>query len=216
MVDEEQIDLVDYIDGVKKGPMLGTGSGTVQSTLAIRKDDFYATPPVAIKALMRAEKLPKRLWECACGDGALVRVLRDAGHTVIATDLVDRGCPDATPGVDFLMETKQSAPKRIGAVITNPPFKNAEQFVLKALEFSPRVYMLLRLAFLEGLRWERGLSENFSKCLVFAPRLPFMHRDDFAEAERITGSAIPFAWFVWDKAHVGGATIGWLDPRKDT
>lgn len=192
--------------------ILGSGSGTVTSSFAVRGDDFYATPPVAVEALLRVEKLPLRLWEPACGDGAIVSVLRNHGHKVVATDLIERGCPDSDSGVDFLRSTV--APSVIDAVITNPPFKIAEKFVRKGLEFSPRVYMLLRLAFLEGLRWqERGLSQHFSRMHVFAPRIPFMHRHDFEVGRRITSSAIPFAWFVWDKAHEGEPVVRWLDPR---
>jgi hypothetical protein len=48
--------------------------------LADRKDDLYETPDVAVRALMRVENLPLRIWEPACGRGAIVRVLRAAGQ----------------------------------------------------------------------------------------------------------------------------------------
>ena len=38
------------------------------------------------------------------------------------------------------------------AIITNPPYMLAEQFVGHALRLCPRVIMLLRLAFLESER----------------------------------------------------------------
>ena len=52
-------------------------------------NDLYETPELATLALLRAEPLPRKIWEPACGPGAIVRVLRDAGHRVIATDLID-------------------------------------------------------------------------------------------------------------------------------
>ena len=54
---------------------------------------YHDTPPEAVHALLRAEKLPHCLWEPACGRGAIAHVLRDAGHRVIATDLVDYHSP---------------------------------------------------------------------------------------------------------------------------
>jgi hypothetical protein len=48
--------------------------------LTERGADFYSTPPEAVHAQLRAEILPHRLWEPACGDGAIVEVLRGAGH----------------------------------------------------------------------------------------------------------------------------------------
>ena len=52
-----------------------------------RGNDLYETPEGATFALLRAEPLPRTIWEAACGRGAIVRVLRNAGHRVIATDL---------------------------------------------------------------------------------------------------------------------------------
>ena len=56
------------------------------------------------------------IWEPACGDGAIARVLERAGHRVIATDLIDRGYGEA--GVDFLT----TAEPRARHIVTNPPY----------------------------------------------------------------------------------------------
>ena len=112
--------------------------------------DLYETPPVAVEALLRVKWLPHRLWEPACGPGNIVEVLRAAGHQVIGSDLVDYGDPTHFYGRDFLMEHK--APDGCEAIITNPPFMLANEFVAHALELCPRVVMLLRLAFLESER----------------------------------------------------------------
>ena len=53
--------------------------------LATRGDDLYETPPQAVRALLKVERLP----ECICGPGSIVGVLRAAGHRVYATDLND-------------------------------------------------------------------------------------------------------------------------------
>jgi len=119
--------------------------------LAERGVDCYSTPSVAVEALLRVEKLPRRLWEPACGRGAIVNVLRTAGHDVVATDLVNYGEPITPPGyygVDFLLERK--LPRGCKAIVTNPPFRLAEEFVAHALELAPLVVMLLRLTFFEA------------------------------------------------------------------
>jgi hypothetical protein len=33
--------------------------------IAVRKDDLYETPPVAVQALLRVESLPESVWEPA-------------------------------------------------------------------------------------------------------------------------------------------------------
>src|SRR5689334_8084403 len=60
----------------------------ISAPLCDRNNDLYETPAVAVEALLRVEKLPHHIWECACGPGSIVKSLRAAGHTVWATDLV--------------------------------------------------------------------------------------------------------------------------------
>ena len=121
----------------------------IRHPVSARGNDLYETPEVATLALLRAEPLPRTIWEPACGPGAIVRVLRDAGHRVIATDLIDYRSPDQDhAGRDFLLERR--APDGVEMIVTNPPFKLAAQFAAHALSLCPRVAMLLRLSFLES------------------------------------------------------------------
>lgn len=171
-----------------------------RAPLADRKDDLYETPSMAVDSLLRVEKLPQYLWEPAAGPGSIVKVLRAAGHTVLASDLVDYGVDSHFHGRDFLMEHK--APDGCECILTNPPFKLAEEFVEHALELCPRVIMLLRLAFLESNRRTRILeNRGLARVHVFRLRLPMMHRAEWAGRKANSGMA--FAWFVWDRAHTG-------------
>ena len=174
-----------------------------KAPLAERKDDLYETPPCAVHALLAVEEIPSgAIWEPACGPGAIVRVLRAVGHEVWATDLVDYASPDQDQArIDFLMEYG-SAPYYIGSIITNPPFKLAAQFVRHALLLCPRVYMLLRLAFLESECRSTILESGWLKRVyVFRERLPMMHRAGW-DGPRAS-SQMAFAWFVWDRQHRG-------------
>jgi hypothetical protein len=56
------------------------------------------TLAVAVEALLRVEDVPE----------VIVRVLRNAGRKVVATDIADYGFADSKAGVDFLLE--QAAP----------------------------------------------------------------------------------------------------------
>lgn len=166
-----------------------------RAPLSARGDDLYETPLVAVRALLSVERLPRRLWEPACGPGNIVEELRAAGHDVIATDLVDYGCPGQEAGVDFLVERRP--PTDVETIVTNPPFKNAHAFVARALELCPRVIMLLRLAFLESER-RRDILDNgrLARIHVFRKRLPMMHRAGWNGP--IASSGMAFAWFVWE------------------
>ena len=67
-----------------------------------KENDFYPTPPEATQALMDREKFSGRIYECACGDGAMSKVLIQNGYSVDSTDLVDRGY--GKPNIDFLTQ----------------------------------------------------------------------------------------------------------------
>jgi hypothetical protein len=183
--------------------------------LSERGADLYETPPEAVRALLRVEgnRVPHNLWEPGAGRGAIVRVLRDAGHAVIASDLVDYGFPLHFVA-DFLKMT--TAPVGVEAILTNPPFKAAAAFVARALELCPRVFMLMRLAFYEAgelnnKRLDRHLralvldSGTLARIHAFRLRLPMMHRDRWAGKKANSGMA--FAWFCWDADHNGPTTI---------
>jgi hypothetical protein len=171
--------------------------------------DLYETPPVAVRGLLRAESLPHCLWEPAAGRGSIVRVLRDAGHAVIASDIHDYGFPLHFRR-DFLTETR--APTGVGCVVMNPPYRLAQQFVAHALELCPLVVGLLRLAFLESERRSTILDAGqFARVHVFKRRLPMMHRDGWNGPR--ASSAIPFAWFVFDRNHRGPTIVGRISWR---
>lgn len=184
---------------------LASGSGDKRHALKVRKDDLYQTPPEAVTALLRAEKLPGVVWEPACGPGSIVRVLRASGRQVYATDLVDYDSPDQDcAGWDFLME--KQVPIGVEAIITNPPYKLAGQFATHGIMLCPKVIMLLRLAFLESEGRSSILDGGFlARVHVFRNRLPLMHRDGWTG--NISTNTIAFAWFVWDRDHQGPTTI---------
>jgi len=175
-----------------------------RAPLTERRGDCYDTPEVAVEALLRVEQLPELIWEPACGAGNIVRVLRAAGHKVIATDLNNRGCPHGRSGVDFLL---LGGPRfDCDAIVTNPPFTLAEEFLELALDRAPLVVMLLRLAFYESER-RRDILEDcgLARIHVFRRRLPMMHREGWQGRKANSGMA--FAWYIWDRNHTGSTVI---------
>lgn len=168
------------------------------------KDDFFPTPERATRALLDVETFTGAIWEPACGDGAISRLLAEAGYTTVDSDLINRGFGET--GIDFLMEWQPRAPN----IITNPPFKLAVPFVRKALELTTnKVAMLLKIAFLEGVeRAELFKASPLARVLVFSRRLAFVPGNKQRALDG--GGMMAFAWFVWDHAHVGAPTIGWL------
>ena len=187
-----------------RGQTLSHAAQSGRHPLSERGADLYSTPACAIEALLRVEKLPHRIWEPAAGRGAIANVLREHGHFVIASDLYDWNCPASEGGVDFLKTTK--APAGVDCVLTNPPGALADEFARHALDLVPEVYLLLRLAFLEGVRRTDILEgRGLRRVRVFRNRLPFMHRDSWTGPR--AQSAIAFAWFCWSRNHEGPTIV---------
>lgn len=178
-------------------------TGTAVDREAREKDDFYPTPPEGTEALVRVEQFDGPIWEPACGDGAISKVLEATGYKVISTDLVARGYGESR--IDFLMEYEARAPH----VVTNPPFKMVAPFIRQALQLSTgKVAMLLRLACLEGNeRGEIYATTPLARVWVFKRRLQF-RRPGWEDTG--AGGMLPFAWFIWEHGYTGKPTLGWI------
>jgi hypothetical protein len=183
------------------GVGVNLSTGNAKSKLCDRGDDLYETPPEAVESLLCTESLPHRIWEPACGPGAIARILRLHGHSVFASDLVDYQSEDQDAArCDFLMYRKP--PDEFQAIVTNPPFKLAGEFVAKALDLCPLVIMLLRLAFMESEKRTPILDNGkLARVHVYRKRLPMMHRAGWEGRKANSGMA--FAWFIWDADHSG-------------
>ncbi len=184
---------------------VGNFTETLTRSKEARRDhNFYETDPVYTKALLRVEPLlakPKVIWEPACGRGAISQVLEAAGHTVVSTDLVDRGYGDT--GVDFLMET--AAPKGVKIILTNPPYNLAPEFIRHGLSLAPTVIMLLRMAYIEGTSRSDMLDHHLARVWCGSDRPPMMHREDAPEEVKTMEDArVAFAWFVFTRKETGG------------
>lgn len=157
-----------------------------------RELDFYPTPPDATMALMEYLKLsPRRVWEPACGNGAMARVIEEYGHDVVASDLrEDSGYGKG--GVDYL-ETKLP---EIDAIITNPPFNVSKDFIRKAVGECGLVAMLLKSQY-----WHAQDRLKLFREFPPAHVLPLTWRPDFLFQERSPGErahpTMEVAWTVW-------------------
>ena len=179
-----------------------------------RGDDLYETPPEATLALLRTERLPKVIWEPNAGRGAIVRVLRNCGHTVLSTDLVNYDSPNVDyTGVDFLRPLTNLP--EVDAIVMNPPFRFAKECVDRAVSYAPQVYVLLRLAFLESEGRHRWFKEKgLCRIHLFSNRLPMMHRDGW-DGPKST-STTPFAWYYFERGFTGNPQLNWImwQPQK--
>jgi len=175
--------------------------------------DAYFTPSEAIDALIRLERdhIPGRLWEPACGDGAIVLPLRRAGYLVAATDIADYGLDCSVSHVDYL--AADIVPQTEG-IITNPPYRLALAFARKAISEVGYVALLLRTNFLESVSRLSFFREYPpARIWISSRRLPMMHR--FGWTGPRASSNTCFAWFIWDANAQQKRIVDWFDWKEN-
>ena len=175
-----------------------------------QREDFYATDPVAAEWLLKLETFYPNIWECACGEGHLSKVFEKAGYYVKSTDLIDRGFGEH--GIDFLgidnIEWE-------GDIITNPPYKYAQQFIEKALSIIPKgnkVAMFLKIQFMESVGRKTLFVDHPPKTIyVSSRRLMCAKNAEFEKMIAGGGSAVSYAWYVWENGFKGTTQIKWFN-----
>ncbi|MBT9174579.1 MAG: hypothetical protein DDT22_00239 [candidate division WS2 bacterium] len=168
--------------------------------------DYYATEPKAVRLLLEMERFEGTIWECACGEGSLSNEMIKLGYKVRSSDLINRGYGEV---FDFLSVENQHTNYNI---ITNPPYKYANEFILKAmqiLEIDKKVAFFLPIRYTEG----KGRKKIFLK---YPPKVVYISSSRLKCAmngkfDEMTGSAVSYAWFVWEKGFTGDTKLKWFN-----
>lgn len=173
------------------------------------KHDYYATDPHTLEILLKALKrdgieLHHDIWECACGEGHLSKVL-EKNYKVYSTDLIDRKY--GVGGVNFLTTYKEHN----GDILTNPPYKYAKEFVEHSIDILKKdnyCIMLLKIQFLEG-KERRKLFNKYPPKYVYvnSERQTCYINGDMSKK---MSSASCYCWFIWQKGYSGEPIIRWI------
>lgn len=172
-------------------------------------NDFYATNPKAMELALpylRQLGLSQKVWECACGQGHLSKVLLENGFDVKSTDLIDRGFGEVQ---NFLLAEGTNCYDT--DIVTNPPFKFAEKFVEKGMDLiteGHKVCLFLKVQFLESeSRYFLFKKYPLKELLVYSKRQQCAKDADF---EKYTACTQCYCWFVFEKGYSGKPTIDWI------
>lgn len=170
------------------------------------KMDFYATDPKAIDALLEVEDFSKLILEPACWMGHLSSRLVEKWHAVLSSDIVDRwyGCI-----ADFFSRDEWE-----WDIITNPPYSLAQEFIERSLKITKpwaKIAMFLKVQFLEGKRRKEFFKKHPPKVVyVFSERIMCAKNWDFEWLKRSGGSAVAYAWYIWENGWQWEPVIRWL------
>lgn len=144
-----------------------------------RKKDFYPTPPDVTEALLDFLGMIRgtKIWEPACGDGAMTKVMCERGYNVIGTDIAT--------GTDFLT----CDPIKCDIIITNPPFSLADQFIRRANELGVSFAFLLKSQY-----WHAGKRLKLFREIPPSYVMPLTWRPDFTGQG---SSLMDMCWCYW-------------------
>ena len=172
-----------------------------------QNEDFYATDPVATEWLLKLENIHDVVIDNSVGEGDLMFPIIKSGRKVIGFDIVNRFSQH--PGFEFRNENwlDFNPNKLINAdIIFNPPYKLAQEFVehsINLVEDGRKVCAFLKLQFLETKK-RKELFEKYPPKIVYvsSSRILCAKNADFTGMREAGGSAVAYAWYVWEKKKV--------------
>jgi hypothetical protein len=178
------------------------------------KDDF-PTPPWATRALIEHvigadEVRGLSCLEPACGRGYMAKPLAEYFGRIDAADAYHYGFGRIRDFLTYPYEARSH-----DWVITNPPFRLAEEFVERALVVARKgVAILARTVFLESVgRYENIFSKSPPAVFAqFTERVPMVK----GRLDRKASTATGYAWFVWEVEGFASPRLAWVPPcRRD-
>jgi hypothetical protein len=199
----------------KTQQLTGTSLAGMSTTRKRVKNDFYATPEIATKAILDNIILTGSILEPAAGQGHISKILKEyyPHNEIICTDLVKReerfGIPIAS-GIDFL---SYDYGRSFDNVITNPPFSISQKFIEKALKIATdKVIMFAKIQLLEGCKRKKFFEKTPLKYIyVFSKRVaPLPNGNELDEKGKPWSSTMCFAWFVWEHGYKGEPHVRWI------
>jgi hypothetical protein len=170
------------------------------SGYARKQRDFYETPAWVTAALIPHLRPILRVWEPAAGSGKMVDALGAAGLEVEGSDITD--------GVDFLLERK--ARNSADAIITNPPYAHAKEFIEHALRLTEPTQGLFAMLLRTDYDHAQTRTHLFADSPAFAKKLVLTKRIVWFDGPSAAPS-FNHAWFIWDWRHRGLPTLAWTD-----
>lgn len=167
--------------------------------------EHYVEPEWVSARLFEVERFEGDIWDPACGFGRIPKAAIQAGYTAAGTDIVDRGYGQAFFDVRDFLKCEYSWDN----IVSNPPFDIFPAFAAQALKVARRkVAMIWLVRTLPAARWLQDTP--LARILLLTPRPSMPPGHVITRGEKPGGGKQDFCWLIWDKAHEGPPSIGWL------
>lgn len=174
-----------------------------------KANDLYETPEWVTEALLvHLDIRGMDIWEPAAGSGKIARVLSKYAKKVIQTDIDE--------GLSFFIfeplvnqnEFSTRYPRTIGAIITNPPYGKAREFIEHALKLMEPANGVIAMLLRCDYEHASTRAHLFRDCPMFAKKIVLTKRIVWFQTEgKKAAPSYNHAWYIWDYKHKGPPTI---------
>lgn len=194
--------------------------------------DLYETPAKVTNALVGA--LPDgarslfdiseswRIWEPACGRGAISSVLLENGLSVVSTDKFDHGYMEneSRGSADFFDDASRVYAHGLNTIITNPPYQvkqggrtiRVEDWIERCFAYPEieRAILLLKTTAIAGIARSKVMEKHLVHVWQFEERVAML-KNGVPQA-----NMIDFAWMMFwrERPSYLYPTVSWITTRE--
>jgi hypothetical protein len=143
----------------------------------------FQTPPEALIPLLKFLNPKWKIWECASGQGNLVREFERLGFKVIASDILT--------GQNFLTWK----PDKFDCIITNPPYSIKQDFLERCYALGKPFALLLPLTTFETTKRQELFKKHGVQVIFFDKRINF--KTPTGKEGDESKAWFSTAWFTW-------------------
>lgn len=184
-------------------------------------NDWYVEPIWTTELLINSQIFSpfETIYDPCCGQGNILNAFykmdeKDRPHIIKGSDLIDRGFINQDSRHPFYTsDFLQSPPDKemVGSIVFNPPYKHAQAFIDKAVQYGGRhfrVFALLPITFLASQRRKEWFKSISLEKLVVLSKRPSMPPGD--NQTKMNGGTVDYGWFVFNKHSNYSDRIEWI------
>jgi hypothetical protein len=185
--------------------------------------DFYPTPPSSVMGLVKwlEENDPtiltklksSEIFEPCVGEGHVYLTLDKLGigTRIQCSDIYTRNWDVMDEEIDFFKTTTQYP-----YIVTNPPFKLAQEFYEKSKELCTEgLFLFLRTLFLESETRHTKIFQDKDLGLKYALIHTYRVSCHRGLTKDSYTSVLSFSWFYFERGYTGKPVLGWITKPTD-
>ena len=176
-------------------------------------EDWYVEPEWCAELLLAAVEFTGPIYDPAMGGGNILNVCDRHKYMCFGSDVIDRGSSKFRGVRDFCNLDWPNIDKMVANIVTNPPYKLAQQFIERAFAIADeKVAVLVQLGFLASQKRKRELFDVRppTRTLILSRRPSMPPGSQYDPEKEARGGTVDYCWLVWDLTTDERFPVEWL------